>query len=77
MIDIYKDFLINETINEDNISIESIDKFIKRPRAIIVNSRNEALIGYASMTTHFEFPGGHLEGDETLEHFLNRKAEDK
>ena len=77
MIDIYKDFLINETINEDNISIESIDKFIKRPRAIIVNSRNEALIGYASMTTHFEFPGGHLEGDETLDEALKREVKEE
>ena len=74
MIDIYKDFLVNEVINEDNLSLNDINKFIKRPRAIIVNSKNEALIGYASMTTHFEFPGGHLEGDETIPEALAREV---
>ena len=77
MIDIYRDFLINETINDDNLSIDDIDKFIKRPRAIIVNSKNEALITYASLTTHFEFPGGHLEGDETIDEALIREVKEE
>ena len=77
MTDIYKDFLLEEVINDDNLSINDINKFIKRPRAIIVNSKNEALIGYASMTTHFEFPGGHLEGDETLDQALIREVKEE
>ncbi len=77
MIDVYKDFLIEETINDDNLTIQDIDKFVKRPRAIIINSKNEALIGYASHTTHFEFPGGHLEGDETLPEALAREVKEE
>ncbi len=77
MLDIYKDFLEEEIINEDNLDISEIDKFIKRPRAILVNSKNEALIGYASTTTHFEFPGGHLEGDETLDEALIREVREE
>lgn len=77
MIDIYKDFLVEETINDDNLSISDINKFVKRPRAIIINSSNKALIGYASLTTHFEFPGGHLEGDETLDEALIREVREE
>lgn len=77
MIDIYKDFLIEETINDDNLTLNDINKFIKRPRAIIVNSKNEALIAYASTTTHFEFPGGHLEHDETLDEALAREVQEE
>ena len=77
MTDIYKDFLVEELINEDNLDKSDINKFIKRPRAIIINSKNEALIGYASLTTHFEFPGGHLEGDETLDEALIREVKEE
>ena len=77
MTDLYRDFIDEEIINEDNLTLSDINKFVKRPRAIIVNSNNEVLMCYASATTHFEFPGGHLEGDETLDEALIREVREE
>ncbi len=57
--------------NSDNISEESIKDKIIRVKALIVNSKNEILLGEAFGT--IQFPGGHLEDNETLNEGLKRE----
>lgn len=57
--------------NKDKISEETIKDKIIRVKAIIVNSKNEVLLGSSFGTV--QFPGGHLEKDETLNEGLKRE----
>lgn len=59
--------------NTDNLSIKDIDEKTTRARAVIVNSNKEVLMCYSNGLQHYEFPGGHLEEDETLEEGLKRE----
>lgn len=59
--------------NIDNLSIKDIDEKTTRARAIIINSKNEVLMCYSNGLQHYEFPGGHLEENETLEEGLKRE----
>lgn len=64
---------IEKIYNYDNISPEEIDEKTTRARAIIINSKNEVLMCYSNGLQHYEFPGGHLEENETLEEGLKRE----
>ena len=64
---------IEKIYNYDNISPEEIDEKTTRARAIIINSKNEVLMCYSNELQHYEFPGGHLEENETLEEGLKRE----
>lgn len=57
--------------NKDKISEDSIKDKIVRVKAIIVNSKNEVMLGEAFKT--IQFPGGHLEDNETLNEALKRE----
>lgn len=57
--------------NRDKISEESIKDKIIRVKAIIVNSKSEIMLGEAFGT--IQFPGGHLEENETLNDGLRRE----
>lgn len=61
--------------NEDKIEEDSIKDKIIRVKAIIVNSKNEVLLGEAFKT--IQFPGGHLEDNETLNEGLKRELEEE
>ena len=50
--------------NKDKLSEDTIKDKIIRVKAVIVNSKNEVLLGEAFGT--IQFPGGHLEENETL-----------
>jgi hypothetical protein len=49
----------------DNLCFEDNDEEVVRTKALIINSNNEVILGYSHKT--YQFPGGHLEDDETLE----------
>jgi len=61
--------------NKHNLKEEDINKVVKRVKALIINSSNEILLGYSYHT--YQFPGGHVEGDEPLIHALNREIREE
>ena len=59
--------------NYDNLTSDAIDETTTRARAIIINSNRKVLMCYSNGLQHYEFPGGYLEKNETLEEGLKRK----
>lgn len=49
-------------LNTSNLSSNEIDEEVVRVKALIINNKNEIIIGYAY--GDYQFPGGHLEKDE-------------
>lgn len=64
---------IEKIYNFDNLTSDVIDETTTRARAILINSNNEVLMCYSNGLQHYEFPGGHLEKNETLEEGLKRE----
>ena len=64
---------IEKIYNYDNLKPEEINEKTTRARAILINSNNEVLMCYSNGLQHYEFPGGHLEENETLEEGLKRE----
>lgn len=62
-------------INKDNLKKEEIDEEIIRVKGLLINSSNELLFGYSHDT--YQFPGGHLEDEETLEDCLKREIKEE
>lgn len=61
--------------NRDNLKDSDINEKIYRPRAVILNSKNELLLGYCDNT--YQFPGGYLEDKETIEEALEREVKEE
>ena len=61
--------------NHDNLKEKDIDETVVRVKALLVNSNNEIALGYCHKT--FQFPGGHLEKNETLEQGLKREIKEE
>ena len=59
-------------INKDNLKEEDINRLVKRAKILIENSNNEILL--ASSYHNYQFPGGHLEDNETFEEGLYREV---
>ncbi len=57
--------------NKDNLNILEITDETVRVKALIVNNENEILLGYSF--GEYQFPGGHVEGDEDLTICLHRE----
>lgn len=67
--------MIEKIFNNDNLSDNDIDEVVTRVKAIIINSKNEILLGYAHKT--YQFPGGHLEDKESLNYGLSRELKEE
>ncbi len=61
--------------NNDNLKEKDIDETVVRTKAIIINSKNEILLGRVNTT--YQFPGGHLEEGESLEQCLLREVKEE
>lgn len=66
-----------ETIiyNQDSLTEQEIDKRVVRVKALIINSKNELLLGYSHNT--YQFIGGHLEENEDMIEGLKREIEEE
>ena len=58
-------------INKNNLELKDINEFVYRPRAVMINSNYEILLGFCNNT--YQFPGGFLEDNETLIEGLKRE----
>lgn len=58
--------------NHDNLTYKDINDFTVRARALLINSKNEILMGYLDGT--YQFPGGHVEEEENLSDTLYREV---
>ena len=61
--------------NHDNLGKEEIDETVIRVKALLINSNNEILLGYSNKT--YQFPGGHLEDNESLVQGLKREIKEE
>ena len=68
-------FMKEIVYNKENLTDKDIDETVIRVKALIVNSKNEILLGYCHKT--YQFPGGHLEENEDLEEGLKRELKEE
>lgn len=58
--------------NKYNLMDSDMTEVVKRVKVLLVNSNNEILLGYSH--NNYQFPGGHVEEDETLIQTVNREV---
>ncbi len=61
--------------NESNLKESEINNFVYRAKALIENSNGEILLGYGN--SNYQFPGGHLEDNESLDECLVREVKEE
>ena len=62
-------------INDDNLKDEEIDEEVVRVKGLLINSKDEMLLGYSHNC--YQFPGGHKEHHETLCDVLKREIKEE
>lgn len=58
--------------NKYNLTDSDMTEVVKRVKVLLVNSNNDVLLGYSH--NNYQFPGGHLEENETLVQAVNREV---
>ena len=61
--------------NEDKLKDEEIDEWVKRAKLLVVNSKNEILLGHTDDS--YYFLGGHVDGDESDKECLIREIREE
>ena len=61
--------------NHDNLEESDIDEVVVRTKALLINDKEEITLGYSHKT--YQFPGGHLEENESLEECLIRELKEE
>lgn len=67
--------MININNNIDNLKDKDINNTVVRVKALIINSKNEILLGHSHL--EYQFPGGHVEESEDLEVALKRELKEE
>ena len=57
--------------NNYNLTDSDMTEVVKRVKVLLVNSNNDVLLGYSH--NNYQFPGGHVEENETLIQAVNRE----
>lgn len=58
--------------NKYNLTDSDMTEVVKRVKVLLVNSNNDVLLGYSH--NDYQFPGGHVEDNETLIQAVNREV---
>ena len=58
--------------NNYNLTDSDMTEVVKRVKVLLVNSNNDVLLGYSY--NNYQFPGGHVEDNETLVQAVNREV---
>ena len=58
--------------NNYNLTDSDMTEVVKRVKVLLVNSNNDVLLGYSH--NNYQFPGGHVEENETLVQAVNREV---
>ena len=58
--------------NNYNLTDSDMTEVVKRVKVLLVNSNNDVLLGYSY--NNYQFPGGHVEENETLVQAVNREV---
>lgn len=58
--------------NKYNLTDSDMTEVVKRVKILLVNSNNNVLLGYSH--NNYQFPGGHVEDNETLIQTVNREV---
>lgn len=67
---------MNEYINNnENLKDNEIDEVVTRVKVLLINSKNELLLGLSHGT--YQFPGGHLEEGEELNDCIKREISEE
>ena len=61
--------------NNYNLKEEDMNEVVKRVKILLINSKNQILLGYSN--NEYQFPGGHVEIDEALIDGINREIEEE
>ena len=61
--------------NKENLTDKDVDEIVIRVKALIINSKDEILLGHCHKT--YQFPGGHLEENENPEEGLKREVKEE
>lgn len=58
--------------NKNNLKEENMTELVQRVKVLLINSKNEVLLGYSH--NDYQFPGGHVENGETLTETVKREV---
>ena len=62
-------------INDYNLKEEDMTEVVKRVKVLLINSKNEVLLGYSN--NDYQCPGGHVENGENYIDTINREIEEE
>ena len=62
-------------INDYNLKESDMTEVVKRVKILLINSNNEILLG--NSYNEYQFPGGHVEENETLINAVNREIKEE
>lgn len=68
-------FMKEIIINDNNLIDNDIERVVVRVKGLIINSRGQILLAHNNNT--YQFPGGHMEEDETMDECIIREVKDE